>query len=251
MAKQVGIFPIEGALENVSFYKSEDGYRVRKKSGVSKDRIMNDPAFVRTRENLNQFGLNAKAGKFIRNAIPSLLKKGKDSRVSSRLSKVMGDIAKQDHLSARGQKKIAVVASANDGLALLKGFNFNKRAVLQSVLDAAIQVDAASGIVKIPEFIPEDNLTAPQAATHVGFRSGFASINFETHESSTVYSPKVQLPINLAMTNVTLEPPSVPDTGAAQKMMVVLLVEFYQDVDGVLYPLSNGAFNALSILDIK
>ena len=251
MAKQVGIFPIEGALENVSFYKSEDGYRVRKKSGVSKDRIMNDPAFIRTRENLNQFGLNAKAGKFIRNAIPSLLKKGKDPRVSSRLSKIMGDIAKLDHVSERGNKKVAVAAASMTGLELLKGFNFNKRAVLQSVLDAAIDVDGDTGVVKIMGFIPEENLTAPQGATHVGFRSGFASINFETNESSTVYSAKRQLKIDLTATDVVLNLSSIPDTGGAQKKMVVLLVEFYQEVDAVLYPLSNGAFNALSILEIK
>ena len=115
MAKQVGIFPIQGALENVSFYKSEEGFMVRKKGGVSKERIMSDPAYVRTRENINQFGLNAKAGKIIRNAIPSLLKKGKDPRVSSRLSKVMGDIAKQDHVSPRGQVAQFHLCLGHDG----------------------------------------------------------------------------------------------------------------------------------------
>jgi hypothetical protein len=250
MAKQVGIFPIEGALENVSFYKSEDGFMVRKKGGVSKDRIMNDPAYVRTRENLNQFGLNAKAGKIIRNAIPSLLKKGKDSRVSSRLSKLMGDIAKQDHVSVRGKKSVAIAAETPAALLLLKGFNFNNRANLQSVLDAPIDFDSATGVVRVLNFIPEENLTTPHGATHVGFRSGFASINFATAQTSTVYSPKVQVPIDLTMTDVILNPPSIPDTGAGQKRMIVLLVEFYQEVDGVLYPLSNGAFNSLSILDM-
>lgn len=250
MAKQVGIFPIQGALENVSFYKSEEGFMVRKKGGVSKERIMSDPAYVRTRENINQFGLNAKAGKIIRNAIPSLLKKGKDPRVSSRLSKVMGDIAKQDHVSARGKKLVSVAADAPEGLSLLKGFNFNKKAILQTVLDAPIDFDVNSGVVKISNFIPEENLTTPQGASHVGFRSGFSSINFGTGLSATVYSPKVQLPIDLIMTDVNLNPPSVPDTGSGQKKMLVLLVEFFQEMDGVLYPLSNGAFNSLNILDM-
>ena len=250
MAKQVGIFPIQGALENVSFYKSEEGFMVRKKGGVSKERIMSDPAYVRTRENINQFGLNAKAGKIIRNAIPSLLKKGKDPRVSSRLSKVMGDIAKQDHVSPRGKKMVSVAADAPEGLTLLKGFNFNKRAILQTVLDAPIYFDVTSGVIKINGFVPEENLRAPQGATHVGFRSGFASINFGKEVSSSVYSPKVQLPIDLTMTDVVLNPPSIPDTGTGQKMMLVLLVEFYQEMDGILYPLSNGAFNSLNILDM-
>ena len=250
MAKQVGIFPIEGTLENVSFYKSEEGFMVRKKGGVSKDRIMNDPAYVRTRENLSQFGLNAKAGKLIRGAIPTLLKKGKDPRVSSRLSKLMGEIAKGDHTSARGQKKVAVAAAVPDGLAVLKGFDFNKRAVFKTILDAPYTIDMANGVVKIPAFIPEENLNAAQGATHVSLRSGFVSINFETNQTDTAYSHKVQLPIDLTQTDIVLVPESVPDTGAAQKMMVVLLIEFYQEVDGVNYPLSNGAFNTLNILDL-
>ena len=183
MAKQVGIFPIEGTLENVSFYKSEEGFMVRKKGGVSKNRIMSDPAYVRTRENLNQFGLNAKAGKVIRGAIPTLLKKGKDPRVSSRLSKIMGEIAKGDHDSPRGQKKVAVAAAALDGLAMLKGFDFNKRAVFKTIFDAPYDVSLVNGIIKIPAFIPEENLNVPQGATHVSFRSGFVSINFQTKKN--------------------------------------------------------------------
>lgn len=80
MAKQSGILPIEGTIENMTFYKTEDGFKIRKKGGVSKERIMSDPAYARTRENLNQFGLNASAGKLIRASIATLLKKGKDSR---------------------------------------------------------------------------------------------------------------------------------------------------------------------------
>lgn len=66
MPKQVGIFQIEGTLGNVTFYKSKEGYKVRKKGGVSKERMMTEPSYARTRENLSQFGLNAKAGKLVR-----------------------------------------------------------------------------------------------------------------------------------------------------------------------------------------
>lgn len=251
MAKQSGIFQIEGTLENVTFYKSaEGGYMVRKKSGVSKERIMNDPAYVRTRENLNQFGLNAKAGKLLRETIPTLLKKGKDSRVSSRLSKIMGEIAKHDHLSVRGQKKAALGIAIPEGIAWLKGFNFNKRAILSTILAAPCQVDNTTGVVTIASFIPEEQIAAPQGATHVGFRSGFTAINFETGVTETAYSPKVILPLNLTPESVTLTPETIPVSDAGSKRMVVLLLEFFQEVDGIKYPLSNGAHNALNILDM-
>jgi len=251
MAKQSGIFPIEGTMENVTFYKTADGFMVRKKGGVSKERIASDPAYARTRENNSQFGLNAKSGKLLRASIASMLKKGKDSRVSSRLTKIMGEVAKHDHVSVRGQKKAAVGLENMEAVALLKGFNFNNRAVMETVLSAVYTADMASGIVTISSMIPEEQINAPQGATHVGFRSGFVSVNFITGESQTEYSEQIQLPLNLTPATVTLDPGAIPNAGAEAKTMVVLLLEFYQDLDGIKYPLLNGAHNALSIIDIE
>jgi hypothetical protein len=252
MAKQVGLFPIEGTLENVTFFKTaEGGYQIRKKSGISKTRIMTDPAFVRTRENLSQFGLNASAGKIIRDAIPSLLRKGKDNRVSSRLSALMSLVAKEDHSSVLGKKSIAIATTTPQGLELLKGFNFNKRAVLENILGAPIAVDMTTGVVTLADLIPQDDLEAPPTATHVGFRSGFSAIDFATAQSTTAYSPVVQLPLDLSVNTVTLTPASTPASGAGIIMMATLLIEFYKEVDGVKYALKNGEYNTLSIIDLK
>jgi hypothetical protein len=56
MARQKGIIKLEGTIGDVSFYKSKDGYLAREKGGVDGDRIKNDPAFQRTRENGSEFG---------------------------------------------------------------------------------------------------------------------------------------------------------------------------------------------------
>jgi hypothetical protein len=55
MAKLKGILKIEGTLQDMTFYKTQDGHLVKTKSGVSADRIANDPAFARTRENGTEF----------------------------------------------------------------------------------------------------------------------------------------------------------------------------------------------------
>ncbi len=73
MAKSSGILKIEGTLENLTFYKSADGHMVRTKGGVSRNRILNDPAFVRTRENGVEFGHSAQAGKLLRMAAGQLV----------------------------------------------------------------------------------------------------------------------------------------------------------------------------------
>ena len=69
MARLKGLLKIEGTLDNLTFYKTQDGHLVKTKSGVSGDRIANDPNFQRTRENGSEFGSSASAGKLLRNAV--------------------------------------------------------------------------------------------------------------------------------------------------------------------------------------
>ena len=73
MAKLNGLLKIEGTLENLTFYKTQDGHLVKTKSGVSADRIANDPNFQRTRENGAEFGSSASAGKLLRNTVRTLM----------------------------------------------------------------------------------------------------------------------------------------------------------------------------------
>lgn len=50
MAKQCGKFKITGTVQGVNFYKREGEYYVRTKSSLTRQRMMKDPAFSRTRE---------------------------------------------------------------------------------------------------------------------------------------------------------------------------------------------------------
>ncbi len=66
MAKQIGIIKLKGKIGDLSFYKTKDGHLSREKGGVDAERIKNDPAFERTRENGAVFGSAAKSGKLVR-----------------------------------------------------------------------------------------------------------------------------------------------------------------------------------------
>ena len=59
MARQNGILKIEGTLENLTFYKTQDGNLVKIKGGVSAVR----PNLSATGENGVEFGNAASAGK--------------------------------------------------------------------------------------------------------------------------------------------------------------------------------------------
>ena len=124
MGKLTGIIKFEGTFDGLTFYKSQDGYLVKTKSGVSKSRIMNDPAFVRTRENLSEFSLNAKSGKALRQSISPLLHRAKDSKLSSRMLQLMNGIKNLDGSSARGERLVRLGLGSAEGKRLLKGFDF-------------------------------------------------------------------------------------------------------------------------------
>jgi len=173
MAKLKSLIKLEGTMDDLTFYKGTDGYIVRTKSGVSKNRIMNDPAFARTRENGVEFGSIAGSGKLLRAALGPMLFKAKDSKLTSRLVKVMGQIKNLDSSSARGARNVK--AGLDDPLSktLLEGFDFNARATKGSVLNALLNVDTATGAISVTSFDPTQQLRAAEGATHFSLQAGF------------------------------------------------------------------------------
>ena len=135
-----------------------------------------------------------------------------------------------------------------DGKQLLKGFDFNAYAKLQGVLFAPYTLDTATGVFKIADLVVEEQLLFPQGATHVSFQSAVLALDFATEVSDLAFSPIVNLPINLTPTTVTLTPASVP-TGSGQQFFLVM-VSFFQEVNGVQYSLKNEEYNVLHILEV-
>jgi hypothetical protein len=248
MAKQNGLVKIEGTIENLTFYKSANGHFVRSKGGVSKNRIMNDPAFVRTRENGVEFSSIAGSGKLLRTALGSMLFKAKDNRLTSRLVKVMGQVKNLDGTNVRGERNVGVGITSAGGKSLLTGFDFNARAALGSVLNSAVTVDLATGKVSIASFNPMEQMQSPEGATHFSFQSGFLNLDFKTGVNKLNQSAELTFPLVQGVITPVLTPSAVP-AGTGVKM-VVLLIEFFQEVNGVKYMLNNGAFNVLQVVAV-
>lgn len=248
MAKVNGIIKIEGTLDDLTFYKGKEGYLVRRKGGVDKRRIENDPAFARTRENGTEFGHCATSGKILRRAVTPLLKKAKDNTVVGRLVKTMSTVKNTDVTSIRGQRKVKVGLATPEGKALLKGFDFNSKANLSSVLLAEYSLDPATGTVDIPQVIPTENMVSPSGATHLSFTCGFLDLDFETEIKDLQRSPVMNLPINGTATDVNLVPAAVP-VGIGNQLYF-LQIEYFQEINGIQYPLNNGAFNVLNTIEV-
>jgi hypothetical protein len=160
MARQKGIIKLDGTIGDITFYKSKDGFLAREKGGVSANRIANDPAFQRTRENGAEFGRAGRAGKVLCNSIRNLLQNVSDSKMVGRLTKEMVKVIQMDATNARGLPNVI------DGEAeLLTGFDFNINGKLGTTLYAPYTtvIDRVAGTLtaNLAAFIPQFMIAAP------------------------------------------------------------------------------------------
>jgi hypothetical protein len=224
MATQESILKFKGQLDGMSFFKGKNGYSVRKKGGVSAERVMTDPKFTRTRENGEEFGRAVKGSKLIRAALRTYTRSAKDGTAANRLTRALMKVLQGDTTSPRG-KRIPMIGDFNH----LFGFEFNNSARLSTTFNAlySSSVDRETGVlsVSIPEFVPANAVTSPLITQA---QSGPILLGGQT-------VPATVLNVNVA-----------PQSG---KVLILLMaINFHQMVNNTLYPLSNGAFNALTIL---
>ena len=165
MARQSSIFKFEGLLDDVSFYKFGSGFKVRKKGGVSSDRIATDPAFRKLRAHTSDFTRAASASKLLRKSIEGLLNQATDSGTVSRLTREMFKVVKADLTNPKGERNVI------DGEAeLLTGFDFNINATLSTVLKitSTYSIDRVTGLMSVdfPSFDPQEVLSVPRDCSH-------------------------------------------------------------------------------------
>ena len=249
MAQQKGIIPLSGTIGNITFYKSGDGYLAREKGGIDANRIANDPAFQRTRENGAEFGRAGAAGKVLRTSFRSLLQNTADSRMVGRLTREMMKVIQADAINERGLRNVI------DGEAeLLEGFDFNVNGKLGTTLYApftgAINRVTGELVVTIPAFVPANMVAAPGGSTHFKIISAGAAINFENETYEVTTSATADLPLNGTATAVINLANSVA-ANSEHPLFLALGIEFYQQVNGNMYPLKNGAFNALALVKVS
>lgn len=248
MAKQESIITLNGTIDNISFFKTKDGYSARKKTGISKAAMESNPNFDRTRENMAEFGRAAQAAKLLREALLESIVGSRDRKMSIRLHKAMMDVLKADTTSTRGQRNVI------DGEAeLLQGFEFNVDGQLSTTLLASYQetVDRVTGTctVSVPPYDPTKMVKHAAGATHYRLGLSAASVNFETKERDVQTIQSAYLPVNGALTllldlAVTLPP------GSTHPIFMALTIEFVQEINGQKYALKSGAFNACALVKV-
>ncbi len=249
MARQTGIIKLKGTIGDISFYKTSDGHLAREKGGVDASRIANDPAFQRTRENGSEFGRAGKGGKVLRTAIRVLLQNAKDKRVVSRLTKDLVAIIKTDTTNERGQRTV------QDGnLSLLEGFEFNLNGKLGGTLFTPYRTafDRVTGdaTLNIAAFSPIVRIAAPPGTTHFKVVMGAGELDFENETSTFENDETAILPYSAADT-APIELTASLTANSTLPIVQVLGIEFYQEVNGQMYALKSGTYNALAVVAIN
>ena len=249
MARQKGIIKLKGTIGDITFYKTQDGHLAREKGGIDASRIASDPAFQRTRENGSEFGRAGKAGKILRTSLRALLINSADGRMVSRLTQKMVKVIQADTVSVRGLRNVI------DGEAeLLQGFEFNIRGKLGTSLFAPFvgTIDRVAGTISvdIAPFIPANMIAAPSGTTHFKIISAGSEVDFEAETFVEAHTETAILPWDNVET-VAISQENAVTAASIKPLFLALGVEFYQEVNGQMYPLKNGAYNPLALVTVS
>lgn len=249
MAKQTGILQVSGNLGNINFYQTADGSFARRKTSLDKERVSTDPQFERTRENFTEFGMASRAAGLFRRTFLSQVQVLRDKQYRKRVTQLMLHIKEQDTLSERGKRTVGQSLADPNNLLLLKEFTFNERSSLASVLLRGITVNTLSDTLTVADFIPSSDLAYPLAATHVQLTSYRADFDFGLHVSRIVKDESAVLELNDTLHQLTLTPAGAGlSTGVR---LLVLRVQFLQEINGVRYSLRSGDFGVMQVVGVR
>jgi hypothetical protein len=179
----------------------------------------------------------------------TLLINSADNRMVSRLTQSMIKVIQADMVSERGLRNVI------DGEAeLLAGFEFNIRGKLGTSLFAPFvgTIDRASGdiMVDLAPFVPANMIAAASGTTHFKIISAGAEIDFEAETFVVATSETDILPWDSNQT-VDINQTNSVTPGSTKPLFLALGIEFYQEVNGRMYPLKNGAYNPLALVQVS
>ena len=167
----------------------------------------------------------------------------------SRLTAEMVKVIQEDITNPRGQRNVI------DGEAeLLEGFEFNISGKLGTTIYAPFTatIDRVAGTLtaNIPTFVPINMIAAPGGSTHFKIVSIGAEIDFENETFVMDAQATAVLPWDTTATAV-INLVNTVTANSTHPLFLALGIEFYQEVNGQMYPLKNGSYNPLALVKVS
>ena len=239
---------IISVLEKVKIINVKGGFEIKKKTGVSRDVVLNDPRYKHTRKATEEFLTASKSEKTLRHAILPLLEHAKNNKTVNRTFSAMHKIIMADEINDKGKRN-----AAHGPTHKLKGFDFNYHSSLWSVLFVRFmfEFDRPSGKIKLnlPTFIPIESIVSFKSATHFKLVSCGSEIDFLNRTSNSDIQETNYIPINYDLTGDILLEHKVPP-GSEHPLFLFLAVQFYQLVNGIQYRLRDKTKNPVAIVAV-
>lgn len=228
MAKQKGILKVEGKLGDLSFYKLNGKYVVRRKGGgFTREAIKHGANMARTRDNGKEFGHCSAVNKAFRVTLRPLYEGHTFKYFHSRLMKLFTSLKDLDTDSSRGSRKVYVGAVTEEGQELLKTYSYTPRCEPLTVLPFTMRYDADMHMLLIKN-VNGDLIQFAKGADCVGLTLAGLHFDFVTTLGSLHLSEPVYLNADTAQQDVSLCIENV----AEEFEMVFLGIRFYEVVDG-------------------
>lgn len=259
MARQLGHVKYKGTIGEIRHFKIKGmtGNFAGLKGGATSEQIKNDPGFIRTRENMNEFAACALAGKSVRVGFNLLMKQMSDAQLTGRLTAIMKKINLEDLTEARGYRAILVSTQSK----YLLGLNFNRHFSFDGSFLAPFEltgnVERNSSTLTIPAFNPLKSVIAPAGSTHFRLINAVSVISdFAFNATTGIYEP-IQPGLNemshvaysdyldikldiVAPTIIESALPGAPELNDDVTVLNAVGIEFYQKAGNDYYLLNAG-----------
>jgi hypothetical protein len=191
MAIQTGAIKYRGSFKSIRNYVTlhDVNTYAGEKGGANRDLIMNNPAFVRTRENMTEFGGCGVIVKALRRGFMNLLPEQSDKGFTGRLMSIVKLVNTRDIEGVKGKRSIIFSATRPTLLTLI----FN---VLENIADKLVgyfvcshPVSRAEATVKITDMVIKPVLV-PEGATHYRVQNHLSIISdYSYSEINRRYEP--------------------------------------------------------------
>lgn len=265
MAIQNSFIKIKGSLGGLTFYERNGKTLVKTATSVDKERIMNDPKYRRTRENMQEFGAAATLGKAFRLGFAGISREIKTRSNTGRITGMMKRINRTGS-GNRGERSFEITPNKQ----ILEGFNFNKKLPLDSVFYPPYEapvIDANRSEVTwtVPDFNTQNYIRIPNGASHAKLVLHTAILSdfiFDSAEGEYKFIHPDENTKNVM--SVSSEFALVGDIGsdiiltadlgltaalpATAGVLISTGILFYQQINGLFYALANN--NSLQIVKV-
>ena len=179
-------------LGGFSIFKRRDSEKlvIRSKGGASKNKILNDKSFERTRLQMSEFGVCSSAAKMVRAAMLTV-KDLSNISVHGQLVKIISRIREMDS-NIPGQRSIIF----SKGKHLLEGFSLNRQVTFDTVITTPVtfSIDRSThtAVLQLPPLTPGMNFNSSWTYPFYRIRINFGILRDFVYEEGVGYKTVTQ-----------------------------------------------------------